>query len=230
MGGDWSARRRSEWGRKQSKAIRVTLPGTLALTLNIIFVLVKLYYDLASTSNTFIRHGRKLQAENSNLGRQVHCRGQMQRISFWMSLIMPLHTSRINIDRLLSVFKDKNSLQNSGLDRMQAKKITWADTSKQKPIANKLALRSFLWNREVEFAQGEPTAWLPQEQLYTSLTIGIWLISEKKKHIHLLSACMIIVSYTLRAHIIYLVGSLLEQISLNFIWVHTSNNEFDVCI
>ena len=40
---------------------------------------------------------------------------------------------------------------------------------------------------------------------------------------------MITVS-TLRAHIIYLVGFLLEQTSPNFIWVNTSNNEFDVCI
>jgi len=93
-----------------------------------------------------------LQAENSNLEDQVHYGGQMQHISFWMSLIMPLHTCRINNDWLLSVFKDKNTLQNSGLDRMQAKKTTRADTSKQKPIANELALHSFLWNREVEFA------------------------------------------------------------------------------
>jgi len=41
------------------------------------------------------------------------------------------------------------------------------------------------------------------------LVLDYWLIS--KKNIHLLFACMIIMNCTLRAHIIYLVGPLLEH-------------------
>jgi hypothetical protein len=54
----------------------------VALALNIIFVLVKLYYDLALTSNTFIWHGRKSASKELTGEDQVHCGGQMQHLSF----------------------------------------------------------------------------------------------------------------------------------------------------
>jgi checkpoint serine/threonine-protein kinase len=77
------------------------------------------------------------QADNSHLGRPralqrlvpIQCNKVKHTtkpggLFLVVSLIMPLHTCRIDINKPLSVYKDENSLPNQGIDKTRRKENT----------------------------------------------------------------------------------------------------------